>query len=400
MAGVYYATLRPLPWRGKVVIHDGRSDQPAQNGAATPAQPERAQATPSDLAVADAEVHAVGVYEGTVPADGGASLGGHRLGIVDVTVAVRDRPVVLVLTAYEPVHWRIGVAPGVQLMKVFAWGYYAPLLSGVPENVPITTRSHEVDRSSFYLSGTRSDEVLELADQLRTATGRAARTVQYAYRGKGFSVDGVSTLPPPGPAPRSTASGATLGISTRQPSGLGTGWIPAEPTLSVARPTATYCCAGAFSLLTTEQGYTIGKHYIEFTLRLRPGAMTSDLYTNAGIVSQLARNFGPNVVGGYAYPVVRLETPGRLKDGDVVGIAMDLDAARFYYHVNGVWTAGPPPQDGVAIAPGREYRAAVTVGTPSPQEHASDAWTANFGQTPFVFPVPRGFQPYGGSAGG
>jgi hypothetical protein len=170
--------------------------------------------------------------------------------------------------------------------------------------------------------------------------------------------------------------------------------------LSAEHPTATYCCAGAFSLVTADRAYTTGKHYVEFTLRVRPGATTSDIYTNAGLVSQLARTFGPNGPGGYAYPVISLTTPGRLKDGDVVGIAMDLDAAQLYYHVNGAWTAGPPPQAGVAIAPGREYRAAVTVSTPSAQTHTSDAWTANFGQSPFAFPVPPGFQPYNATAAG
>ena len=136
------------------------------------------------------------------------------------------------------------------------------------------------------------------------------------------------------------------------------------------------------------------------TLRLRPGATDSDTYTNAGIVSHLSRGFGANPAGGYAYPVMSLETPGRLRDRDVLGIAMDLDAAGLYYHVNGAWAAGPPPQAGVAIAPGREYRAAVTIGGASAGTNTYDTWIPNFGQAPFAFPMPAGFQPYGGSAVG
>lgn len=397
--GAYMMAPRPFTGRGKVTLREGGTALPTPHAPATPAQPQSGQTAQSNLAVAGAHVHAVGVYEGTVPKDGEAPASGHRLGTVDVTVAVREGPVILVLTAYNPVHWRIGVAPGIQLMKVFIQGYYTPLVSGVPENVPVAIRSYEVDRSWFYLSGPRPDEVLEFADQIRAATGGALQTVQYAYRGQGFSVDGVSSLPLPGVAWRSTASEGGPGVSTRGVSGPGSSRDPAERMLTAAHPTAAYCCAGAFSLVTADRAYTTGKHYVELTLRVRPGGRTSDVYTNAGIVSQLAHGFGPNAAGGYAYPVISLNTPGRLKDGDVVGIAMDLDAARLYYHVNGAWMAGPPPQAGVAIAPGREYRAAVTL-TTAPTGQASDAWTANFGQTPFVFPVPRGFQPYGGPEGG
>jgi len=395
-AGVYVMLARPFARHAEVILRDNAIVRPAQQEAAPPVQSGRAQTAQSDLAVAGADVHAVGVYEGTVPAHSERPKGGHPLGTVDVTVAVRDRPIILILTAYNPVHWRIGIAPGVQVMQVFTQGYYAPMVSGVPENVPVVSRSYEVDRSWFRLSGPRPDEVLAFSDQVRAATGSGVQTVQYAYRGQGFSVDGVSSLPLPGAA-------ASLGApaqSARGPGALGAYRESAERTLTADHPTATYCCAGAFSLVTADRAYTAGKHYAEFTLHVRPGATTSDLYTNAGIVSQLARGFGPNAAGAYAYPVISLNTPGRLRDGDVVGIDMDLDTARLYYHVNGAWMAGPPPQAGVAIAPRRAYRAAVTVSAPPVQTPASDTWTANVGQAPFAFPAPDAFQPYGGPAGG
>lgn len=399
-ASVYVMLARPLARHKAVILHDNEIVLPAQQLAARPVQSASAQTAQSGLANAGGEVHAVGVYEGTIPVDPERPMGEHPLGTVDVTVAVRERPIILVLTAHNPVHWRIGVAPGVQLMQVLTQGYYAPLASGVPQNVPVVSRSYEVDRRWFRLSGPRPDEVLEFADKIRTLTGSTPQTVQYAYRGRGFSVDGVSSLPPPGVAPRSAAGQGPPGGAMPRASGWGTGYGPAARRLSADHPTATYCCAGAYALVTAEQAYTTGKHYVEFTLRLRHGATTSDTHTNAGLVSQLAHSFGPNGPGGYAYPVIDLATPGRLKDGDVVGIAMDLDAARLYYHVNGAWTAGPPPQAAVAIAPRRKYRAAVTVSTPSAQAHTSDTWTANFGQRPFAFPVPPGFQPYGNAATG
>ena len=66
-----------------------------------------------------AEIHAVGVYK--------AGPGG-----VSVKVTRTGPPIVLLLTAADPVLWQLDVAPGVVLEKVVAMGYNTQRLRNVP----------------------------------------------------------------------------------------------------------------------------------------------------------------------------------------------------------------------------------------------------------------------------
>ena len=60
------------------------------------------------------EVHIFGVYESAE----NRGFQQHPRGDVDVTVARTGVPITLVLSSYEPTHWRLNVAPGVQLQRV------------------------------------------------------------------------------------------------------------------------------------------------------------------------------------------------------------------------------------------------------------------------------------------
>jgi hypothetical protein len=376
---------------------------PVRQHATRAVQPHEAEPAVPDLPAAGSEVHAVGVHEGTLPGGRRREFMERAMGTVDVHVALRDRPVTLVLAAYQPVRWQITLAPGVRLAQVLARGHDTPEVSGVPEGVPVLASSDARDPGALRLWGKASDQVLDFAERVQAATGGKLRTVQHEYQGKRFVVDGQRSLPIPGAA---GPQGIPLDRAPRGPVTFQkapyAGAPPSPGSLTPDGLTASYCCAGSFSLVTADRAYTAGKHYVEFTLRVRPGTAAPGQNTNVGLVTPtISSGYWGNSEGGYAYPVLAPTALGRLRDGDVVGMAMDLDTAHLYHHVNGTWGAGPPPQAGVAIKPGREYRVAVTV-TPdflNPKQ-PSDGWTANFGHAPFAFPTPRGFQPYGGPATG
>ena len=60
------------------------------------------------------------------------------------------RPVVLVLTAYEPVTWNVE-APKGAVVRVIASGYHKQTVEGLDRNVPVTLISHEAgDEDSFF----------------------------------------------------------------------------------------------------------------------------------------------------------------------------------------------------------------------------------------------------------
>ena len=88
-----------------------------------------------------AEIHAVDVYEG---GPGGVSLKITRSG----------PPVVVLLMAYDPVRWRLDVAPGVVLEKVVAMGYHAQRLESVPASAQTISWSRaNPDPRIFYYYG-------------------------------------------------------------------------------------------------------------------------------------------------------------------------------------------------------------------------------------------------------
>ncbi len=106
--------------------------------------PRREDAAPlpenPELAGKSAELHVVGLYEGAED--------GFNIGYAEVVVANKEAPVRLCLCAYEKVHWRLKVEPGVVLQKVYLGGESLQLISGVPSNVPVEdhTRPAAEDR--------------------------------------------------------------------------------------------------------------------------------------------------------------------------------------------------------------------------------------------------------------
>ena len=84
--------------------------------------------------------------------------------------------------------------------------------------------------------------------------------------------------------------------------------------------------------------------------------------------------------------------------GDIVMYALDVDAGKLWFGRNGVWydsswDGGANPASGtnqtVSITTGRTYMPAGTV------YNGGALW--NFGQKPFKFPPPDGFQPINGT---
>lgn len=100
-------------------------------------------------------------WEGRLPPDvvvyvaggyGGAAIPeaieptGSQAGRIDIDINRPDRPVALVLVAYDPVVWNIRTTPGTRVVAVWASGYYRPLVAGLDPSTPVV-RSSYTDRS-------------------------------------------------------------------------------------------------------------------------------------------------------------------------------------------------------------------------------------------------------------
>jgi hypothetical protein len=135
----------------------------------------------------DVEMHAVGVYRGEVPPEVERTVK-HPIGYAEVRVTYTGRPMILVLTAYEPVAWNVRLAEGVKIQKVVCCGHYAQDVTGLPKDVPVEGKGDSRGEGVYA----HQPEQLEgrFGDYLRKNFGMqpVSFQVSHAYRGTPFVV--------------------------------------------------------------------------------------------------------------------------------------------------------------------------------------------------------------------
>jgi hypothetical protein len=151
---------------------------------------------------ATSELHIVGVYQGTyAPGTGGHwDCGGEECvyvdptapGIVEVTVHARARSIVLALSSYEAVEWRLTVDPGAVIERVLVSEYpssLASVVSGLAAGVPV----EGFDACDFGYGwepehNTGGTDIRRTIAATRALTGLAETTFQGCYAGTSFVV--------------------------------------------------------------------------------------------------------------------------------------------------------------------------------------------------------------------
>jgi hypothetical protein len=135
----------------------------------------------ADLA-RDAQVEAVGVYQGA----GGTSAtpGARRTGYVEVRVRRSTRPVILVLSSYEPVRWMVITESGARVAAVLVSGYY-------PSQVVGAGSARIIVSGSAYAYKQDSAEFQALNRDVARMLGKGIGLFQGRYEGGPFSVGGI-----------------------------------------------------------------------------------------------------------------------------------------------------------------------------------------------------------------
>jgi hypothetical protein len=125
------------------------------------------------------ELHVIGVYQGV----GGYSSGTtHLEGNVSVTVNRPAKLVTLFLNSYEPVLWKVTVAEGTTLEKVFVSGYHAQRVEGVNPAVPVVIMSYETGTTYILTGGTiNSPDFLAAVPKIHALTGLEISSFQGEY---------------------------------------------------------------------------------------------------------------------------------------------------------------------------------------------------------------------------
>jgi len=125
----------------------------------------------------DPEVHMVGLYEPRRDDEQA----------VDVHVTFTGAPIVLIVSAYEQVFWRVKIDKGAQVVKVIVGGYHHQSVEGVPKDVPVETFVHEDGSPVYFYAYSQKDRDgegswYEAEHRIRKLTRSAPWTFQGAYR--------------------------------------------------------------------------------------------------------------------------------------------------------------------------------------------------------------------------
>ena len=361
-----------------------------------PSEADKRQFTAGDLSAAGSELHAVAVYEG--PRRSGPATLPRRVTVT--VVPFTTRPVVLLLSAYEPVEWYV-VSVGAKVSKIIALGHGRQTVASAPGNSERVSRSVEDGFKGAYLGyGENIEDVAKFFARAEALTGERPATFQGKYSAADFIVDGdgqvwiagkraslpaqperASVIPNPGAvrfeAPKYVAHVAPDGLSF------------------------TSCLSGVAEAVRTNRSHVRGKVYFELTLKARPGTLhpSVDLgLAPAAVRGNIFLYSAEDASPQQGIGVLGWGGASSYKDGDVFGIAADLDEGKLYFHVNGDWKGKPPGSAGIPITAGRAYAAAASISTESTKEYTDcNGWSGNFGGAPFKYPLPEGYMPYDGA---
>ncbi|MEB3277571.1 MAG: hypothetical protein VKK42_01440 [Lyngbya sp.] len=136
----------------------------------------------------DKELHLVGVYESHPHHSGNH----HPMGEAQVRVTRQGKPIILALSSYEPVNWKIEVERGVEIEKIIVNGYHDQKVTGV-SGVPIEEYSYKETGKylgDFLYKWTSAENTgtSALVTQLNQLTGTELTSFQGCYRGTQFEI--------------------------------------------------------------------------------------------------------------------------------------------------------------------------------------------------------------------
>lgn len=123
---------------------------------------------------ADFEVIAVGTYSGIHPAKGvQLDESGHQVKYADVCVNRTEKPVVLVLTAYDPIAWRVCRTKGTTIAGVIVSGYHGQALTGIEKETPhVVVSYYQKGEFKPFYAYNAGPELRNMLKQVKAMLGR------------------------------------------------------------------------------------------------------------------------------------------------------------------------------------------------------------------------------------
>lgn len=140
-------------------------------------------AGPIATAAGDAAIEAVGVYQSSSYDSRRPGMRATAPGPVNVLVKRAEKPIVLVLSSHEPVHWRVSLSSGAELRAVLLSGYHDSTVSGIGD-------VRVVNLGRMYAHEQGSGSFSQLQTEVMRWTGKPIESFQGRYSGNSFTVGG------------------------------------------------------------------------------------------------------------------------------------------------------------------------------------------------------------------
>jgi hypothetical protein len=154
--------------------------KPAAATAPVPS-PTQLQTSATGVPVASADVHVISVYEAVNGVTLNDTSQGNRQGSIPVQVGSSAKPLWLLLSSYEPVHWIVNVSPGSKLDRIVASGYY-------PQRVTVTGKQGVEILMSRDGPGYDGGKIGGISSWVRQQYHADPISVQTVYKGGNFMV--------------------------------------------------------------------------------------------------------------------------------------------------------------------------------------------------------------------
>lgn len=149
------------------------------------------------------ELHVVGVYEGKrKKLSRQNSIQSRRQNTIKVNIPNSNKPVILALTAYDPVHWEINSRNKRNIEHIILSGYHDQTISGISSDIPLSDLQRNTSRGGglpyAYKEGSRKYHLLK--EKLKKLTGKEIHKFYGDYSGSeytlkiGYSKDTSSTV--------------------------------------------------------------------------------------------------------------------------------------------------------------------------------------------------------------
>lgn len=278
---------------------------------------------------------------------------------VDMKVSIKNKPIILLLFSYKPMKWEILSGKNSKIKKVILAGSPKQTCKGLSYNTPIVKNTN--DRLGLDAPTSNRNEYSKLMSTIEREIGVRPKTSLRVYAGKTVEVNGENTIQ----------------IYESQDS------LSNLPTRLECRDT----CLLSGDHLTIKQGPAIttrskykGKWYLEATLKT--SAFNLDYYDAYVGIDERKKDGSFSQFFDYSLPHIK---ENKLKNGDIIGVAMDLDNSKLYFYVNGE----PKSRfNSIQIKPAMEYWVGIYT------KNKNNSWSANFGAQPFKYPVPSGFKAF------